>query len=264
MSSSAPTPVPASRGSALVTGATAGLGLRFAHQLADRGHDLVLVARDEVRLRAVSEQLRASYGVRVEVLRADLGDRTDLARVEARLADPRAPVDLLVNNAGHGLKERFLDNDVEAEQRMLDVLVVAVLRLSHAALRAMTARGRGAVVNVSSVAGFLPRGTYSAAKAWVTSFSEWAAHEYRPAGVRVMALCPGFVRTEFHDRMGVSHDSAPGVLWLDPDRVVAEALADLQRGRVVSVPTRRYRTVVALGRAVPRSVLHRLQGLGRR
>ena len=145
-----------------------------------------------------------AYGVDVEVLPADLGDRGQLATVEARLADRERPVDLLVNNAGFGLKERFLDNDVEAEQAMLDVLVTAVLRLSHAALGAMTERGRGGVINVSSVAAFLPRGTYAAAKAWVNSFSEWAANEYRPAGVTVTALCPGFTKTEFHERMGVA------------------------------------------------------------
>lgn len=249
---------------ALVTGATAGIGLAFARRLAGGGHDLVLVARDEGRLRAVAAELRAAHGVEVEVLRADLVDRGDLARVEARLASTGAPVDLLVNNAGHGLKQRFLDNDVEDEQAMLDVLVVAVMRLSHAALRAMTARGTGAVVNVSSVAGYLPRGTYSAAKAWVTSFSTWAAHEYRPAGVTVMALCPGFVRTEFHERMDVATESVPRPLWLDADRLVAEALTDLERGRVVSVPSKRYKALVAVSRVLPVGALQRLQGLGRR
>lgn len=249
---------------ALVTGASAGIGLSFAHRLARRGDDLVLVARDEVRLQSVAAELRAAYAVHVEVLRADLADRDDLARVEARLSDDARPVDLLVNNAGFGLKGRFLDNDVESEQAMLDVLVVAVMRLSHAALRGMTSRGSGAVVNVSSVAGYLPRGTYSAAKAWVTSFSQWAAHEYRPHGVTVMALCPGFVRTEFHERMQVSQDSAPAALWLDADRLVDDALADLGRGRAVSVPSKRYKAIVAVSRAVPNAALQRLQGLGRR
>src|SRR5690606_10745344 len=157
--------------------------LEFARQLAARGDDLVLVARDTARLEAVAKELRAAYGTEVEVLTADLVDADQLARVEARLADRTRPVDLLVNNAGFGLKERFLDNPIEVEQAQQDVLVRAVLRLTHAALGPMTERGRGGVINVSSVAAFLPRGTYSAAKAWVNSFSAWAHNEYAGQGV---------------------------------------------------------------------------------
>src|SRR3954464_1768283 len=206
---------------ALVTGPTAGIGRSFAHQLAEQGYDLVLVARDKERLEAEAAELRTAYGVAVEVLPADLVDRAELATVAARLSDPARPVDLLVNNAGFGLKKRFLDNTVDEEQAMLDVLVTAVMRLSHAALGQMTERGTGGIINVSSVAAFLPRGSYSAAKAWVNSFTEWAANEYKPRGVRVMALCPGFTKTEFHERMDVSRGSAPSFLWLDADRLVA-------------------------------------------
>ncbi len=251
-------------GTALVTGPTAGIGHAFAVRLARRGHDLVLVARDAERLEAVAAGLRTAYGVQVEVLPADLVDREQLARVEARLADPQRPVELLVNNAGFGLKERFLDNPVDAENAMLDVLVTAVLRLSHAALGPMADRGRGGVINVSSVAAYLPRGTYSAAKAWVNSFSEWAANEYRPRGVRVMALCPGFTRTEFHQRLGATTDSAPDFLWLDVDELVAAALHDFDRGRVVSIPSGRYKALTAVARVVPSRVLLRFQGLGRK
>src|SRR3954447_15649837 len=151
---------------ALITGPTAGIGKSFAHQLAAQGYDVVLVARDRDRLHAQAADLRATHGVRAEVLAADLTDRGELAKVEARLADPDRPVDLLVNNAGFGLKRRFLDNPVDAEEAMLEVLVTAVLRLSHAALGPMTERGAGGIINVSSVASFLPRGTYGAAKAW--------------------------------------------------------------------------------------------------
>ncbi len=175
----------------LVTGATAGIGHAFAVHLARRGHDLVLVARDAARLEEVAAALRTEHGVEVETLVADLVVPEQLAAVEERLRDAARPVDLLVNNAGFGLKKRFLDNPVDDEVAMLDVLVTAVLRLSHAALGPMTARGSGGVINVSSVAAFLPRGTYSATKAWVNSFSEWAANEYRAQGVTVMSLCPG-------------------------------------------------------------------------
>jgi short-subunit dehydrogenase len=260
-SPASPTPSP-QRGTALVTGATAGIGRAFAHHLAARGHDLVIVARDERRLAEEADRLRASYGVAVEVLPADLTDREQLARVEARVGDRERPVDLLVNNAGFGLKERFVDNDVEEEQAMLDILVVAVMRLSHAALRAMSERGRGGIINVSSVAAFLPRGTYSAAKAWVNRFSEWAAVEYRGRGVTVTALCPGFTRTEFHERMNVRRGS--GLMWLDVDELVATALADHDRGRVYSVPSPQYKVIVGLARLVPSRVLQRFQAIGRR
>jgi short-subunit dehydrogenase len=249
---------------ALVTGPTAGIGRSFAQQLAARGYDLVLVARDQERLEETAAELRATHSVEVEVIPADLSDRADLARIEARLADPDRPVDLLVNNAGFGLKGRFLDNSVDAESAMLDVLVTAVLRLSHAALSAMTERGRGGVINVSSVAAFLPRGSYSAAKAWVNSFSEWAANEYRPRGVKVMALCPGFTKTEFHERMDVSRGSAPDFMWLEADKLVATALADFDKGRVFSIPSAQYKVVAAAARLVPNGILQRLQSVGRR
>ncbi len=249
----------------LVTGATAGIGHEFARQLAARGDDLVLVARDTARLEEVAADLRSTYGVAAEILTADLTDLDQLATVAARLADRERPVDLLVNNAGYGLKGSFLDNDIETEQAQHDVLVRAVLRLTHAALGAMVERGSGGVINVSSVAAFLPRGTYSAAKAWVNSFSAWAHNEYADRGVTVMALCPGFVKTEFHQRLGIDRDSsAPKVMWLEPDRLVRDALADFDRGRALSVPSKRYKALVTTTRVVPRPVLQRFQGLGRK
>jgi short-subunit dehydrogenase len=252
-----------SRPTALVTGPTSGIGLSFARRLAATGHDLVLVSRTRERLERLAAELEEQYGVRVEVLVADLGDRDRLAAVEARLGDPSRPVDLLVNNAGFGLKHPFLDNSAADEQYLLDVLVTAVLRLTHAALGPMVRRGSGAVVNVSSVAGYLPRGTYSAAKAYVTSMSEWADLTYRHRGVRVMALLPGFTRTEMHERMAVGRSSAPRWMWLDPDRLVADALHDLERGRRISIPSRRYQLLAALARYTPSGVQARFQGLGR-
>jgi len=249
---------------ALVTGPTAGIGRRFAHQLAEQGYDLVLVARDRGRLESEAVELRASYGVQVNVLPADLTDRDQLAHVEARLADVDRPIDLLVNNAGFGLKRRFLDNTVDEEQAMLDVLVTAVMRLSHAALGAMSERGSGGIINVSSVAAFLPRGSYSAAKAWVNSFSEWAAHEYRPRGVTVTCLCPGFTKTEFHERMDVGRGSAPDLLWLDADTLVRQALADHAKGKVWSIPSPQYKLITAAARVVPNGLLQRFQSLGRK
>ncbi len=246
----------------LITGATAGIGLEFAHQLAGRGDDLVLVARDAHRLGSVAEELRRAHQVDVEVLVADLVDRDQLATVEARLADRERPVDLLVNNAGFGLKQRFLDNSADDETAMLEVLVTAVLRLSHAALGAMAERGHGGIINVSSVAAFLPRGTYSAAKAWVNSFSEWAHLEYRSRGVQVMALCPGFTKTEFHQRMQVKRGD--GFMWLEPDFLVRKALEDFAKGRAYSIPGAQYKTIIALTKAIPNRALRLTQSMGRR
>jgi short-subunit dehydrogenase len=249
-------------GTALITGATAGIGLEFARQLAARGATLVLVARDTARLAEVARSLREEFGVEVETLTADLVQPDELAGVEARLLEAARPVDLLVNNAGFGLKQRFLDNSVEAEQAMLDVLVTAVLRLSHAALRTMTERGHGGIINVSSVAAFLPRGSYAAAKAWVNSFSEWAHHEYAPRGVTVMALCPGFTKTEFHQRMDVTRGT--GFMWLEPDFLVRKALEDFDKGRAYSIPGAQYKTIIALTRLIPNRALQAAQSIGRR
>ena len=195
---------------ALVTGATSGIGLSFAHQLAERGHDVVLVARDRARLENVSDELRAKYDVSTEILVADLSDRADTGKVAERLADQARPVDLLVNNAGYALKKRFLDNDITEEEAVFDVLGRAVLVLSHAAARAMRERGHGAIVNVSSVAGQITSGTYSAVKSFVTVFTEGLASELAGTGVTATALLPGFTRTEFHQRARLNMSACRG------------------------------------------------------
>lgn len=247
---------------AAITGPTSGIGLAFARALAAEGYDVVLVSRDEERLRQVAAELTGLHGVRCEVLTADLADLDDTLRVEQRLR--RGPVDLLVNNAGFGLRSAFETADVDDEQRSLDVLVRAVMRLTHAALEPMLAQGRGDIVNVSSVAGFLPRSTYGANKAWVTSFSTWANAHYRKQGVRVLALCPGFVHTEFHQRMAVDMTRIPGWMWSDAADVVQEGLTALRAGRAVHVPSRRYRALLALARLAPRTLVERVSNAGRR
>jgi short-subunit dehydrogenase len=264
MSSDSHPPADPARPTAVVTGPTAGIGQVFARRLAERGYDLVLVARDRDRLKILADDLATSYGAQSEVLVADLSDRAGMALVEERLRDPDRPVDLLVNNAGFGLKRRFLDNPVDQEQASLDVLVTAVMRLTHAALGPMTARGSGGIINVASVAAYQPRGSYSAAKAWVTTFGTWAAHEYGKQGVRIMTLSPGFTRTEFHARMDVRRESVPRPLWLDVDRVVDEALADWDAGKTLSIPSKRYKLIASLSRHLPTSLLQRFQSLGRR
>jgi short-subunit dehydrogenase len=240
---------------ALVTGATAGIGYEFARQLAERGHDVVLVARDRARLEDVSDELSRAYGVRTEILVADLADRAQLGSVAARLADSAHPVDLLVNNAGFGLKTAFLRSDVADEVRMLDVLCTAVLVLSHAAGRAMSARGNGGIINVSSVAGFTAMGSYSAAKAWVTTFSEGLATDLAGTGVAVTALCPGFTHTEFHQRANLRMTGVPDILWLDAAHLVAAALDDAGKGKVISVPGAPYKAIVSALDVLPRGLV---------
>lgn len=250
-------------GTALITGATAGIGHAFATELARRGRDLVLVARDADRLKAVAKQLKDDFGVDARTRTADLSTTAGIRRIAKALDDPEQPVDLLVNNAGFALRKRFTENPIADEEAMLNVMVRAPMHLTYAALSAMRARRRGGIINVSSVAGFTPRGTYGAHKAWVISFSRWAHLEYADDGVRVMALCPGFVRTEFHQRMGARTDNIPNWMWLDSTELVRRGLADLDRGVAVSIPTLRYKTIAILSRLTPPRVVARVAKLGR-
>jgi short-subunit dehydrogenase len=248
---------------ALVTGATAGIGLTFARHLARSGHDLLLVARDGDRLAAVSEQLQQDFRVRATHLSADLAQPEGVAAVQAALAE--RPVDLLVNNAGIGLNKSFLKSTVDEELYLLHLNVIAVMQLTHEAVRAMVARGHGAIINVSSVSGFaatMPGSTYPASKAWVTSFSESVAMQVKNRGVRVMALCPGFTRTEFHQRAGIAAGQMPDFVWLDADDVVRQSLRDLRKGKMVSVPSLRYKIAVGALKVTPRAVLHRVMPRG--
>lgn len=235
----------------LVTGATSGIGNAFARRLAVDGCGLVLVARDAGRLEDVATTLRERHGVDVEVLAADLGDRDQLERVAGRLRDEARPVDVLVSNAGFGVGKPFLSSQISKEERVLDVMVRAVLVLTRAAAPGMVSRGRGKIITVSSVAGFFSGGTYSAAKAWATSFTASLAGELAGTGVTATALCPGYVRTEFHQRAKMDVSDLPGWAWLDADQVVADCLSDVHHGRAVSVPSLRYKAAVFFLRHVP-------------
>lgn len=247
-------------GTALVTGATSGLGLELAWQLATAHHDLVLVARTTERLGTVAEELRQIAGVEVEVLPADLARRDDLDRVAERLRDLRRPVGLLVNNAGFGLGQTFVGGDLACEERALDVMVRAVLVLSHAAAGAMAARGRGAILNVSSMTARTAMGTYAAHKAWVLSFTEALAGELAGSGVTATALCPGLVHTGFHAAAGLDESAWSGPVWLDAERVAVDALAAVRRGEVICTPSMRYRSASAALRLAPRWLVRRVAG----
>ena len=240
---------------ALITGATAGIGAAFAGRLAADGFDLVLVARDVPRLTQLAADLTNKHGVAVELTGADLATEDGVAAVEKRLTQG---VDLLINNAGFGHPGRFLQVPVVDEVTMLRLHCEAVLRLTSAALPAMIERKRGGVINVASVAAFVSRGTYGASKAWVVSFSEGIAQDIGRSGVTVMALCPGWVHTEFHERSQMDMSSVPDFMWFEADELVDLALKDFRKGIAVSIPGARYKAIVGVTKLIPRRLSARI------
>ncbi|QOR47980.1 SDR family NAD(P)-dependent oxidoreductase [Trueperella pecoris] len=248
---------------ALITGASAGLGAEFARQLAASGHDLVLVARTAARLEALAADLRATFGVHVDVLPADVGDHDAVARVAARLTARAEPVSILVNNAGFGLGQDFVGGSLERELTGLNVMVRAVLVLSHAAAAAMKDRGHGAIINVSSMTALTAQGTYSAHKAWVRTFTEGLAAELAGTGVTATAVTPGLIRTEFHQRSHVDASQWPDAAFAEPAAVVSSALAAARRGRVLVTPTPLYKALAGVVKLMPRALVRKVAGPGR-
>ncbi len=260
MSEPIPTPGAGSARRALVTGASSGIGAAFARRLAREGHDLVIVARSRPDLEALREECAERHAVEVEVLPADLTRPEALRRVEERLAEGHG-FDLLVNNAGFGTAGRFADSDVDREEQEIQLNVIALVRLARAALGPMTARGRGAIINVSSLAGLGPypyTATYGATKAFVNSFSEALSEELRGSGVRVQALLPGFTRTAFQQRAGIDPSTIPDFAWMEPEAVVDASLAALARGAAVCVPGLGYRALAGVSGLVPRAAFRRI------
>lgn len=249
----------------LITGASSGLGAEYARQMAARGDALVLVARDAQALEQLASELREAHRVEVEVIAADLLSTEGIESVVARLSDEARPVDVLVNNAGFGLSLAFETNDVEAEVRHLRLHNEVPLRLSHAALQGMLVRRRGIIMNVASVAAFIPRGTYSAVKRWLVDFSQWGNGKYRLRGVTFTAVCPGYTHTNFHERLGLppGQEGVPKWMWLDAPRVVADSLRDAERGKPLSIPSFKYKAIVALTKIVPAKLAARAGERGR-
>jgi short-subunit dehydrogenase len=239
---------------ALVTGATAGIGAAFTRHLAAAGYALVIVARDVERLHECRATLLSFGAPDVEIIAADLVVPEQRASVVARLA---LGVDLLVNNAGIGLGKDFLVADESELLAQLEINVTALMLLTRAALPPMVARGHGGVINVASIAGLIPgRGTtYAGSKAYVISFSEGLAMSLAGTGVRVQALCPGFVRTEFHRRASIDMSKAPARVYVDIDELVVTSLSDLRSNKIVSVPGRLYSSMAVLTRLLPRSLV---------
>lgn len=237
---------------ALVTGASSGLGAEYSRQLARAGHPLVLVARDRVRLEVLAASVATEWHVDTEIVEADLHLQKDRDRVAARLRDHRRPVGVLINNAGYGIAGDLADSDHVEEANHLAIHVTAPLELTKAVLPGMVERGHGRVVIVSSVAGYLARGTYSAHKAWGLSLARSLNETYRRLGVHVSAVAPGFTRTEFHQRMGMKVDGIPGFMWLRASDVVRDSLRAVHAGRAVVIPSLRYRALVAIAQILPR------------
>ena len=241
---------------ALITGATAGIGNAFAKELAARGNDLVLVARDRDRLRKVAADLSEVHGIDVEVLPADLSIRDEVMKVAQRLESETEPVDMLINNAGFGLHASLIDaSQIELHERAMDVMCLAMLILGGAAGRAMKARGGGRIVNVASTSGAIFTGNYSAIKAWARTWSTGLALELSGTGVTVTTLLPGWVRTEFHQRAGISATNLPSFVWIDAEDLVRQCLRDVEKGRIESVPTKRWKASLFIADHGPRKFI---------
>jgi uncharacterized protein len=257
-------PVDTSRPLAVVTGATAGIGKEFCDQLAARGYDLLVVARDANRLEALGRELEARHGVATDVFPADLTLDDDVTRLVGLVAGSLR-IELLINNAGFGTRGNLADASPKQQEAMLRLHTMAPMRLSQAVLPVLLQNGKGGIVNVSSVASFLYSAgnvNYCATKAYLTNFSEGLAAELKGTGIRVQALCPGFTRSEFHQRMEVDVGGLPSWMWLSARQVVRASLRSLDRGGpVVCIPGLRYRLVVAVLRHVPRGLIGGLSRL---
>jgi short-subunit dehydrogenase len=243
---------------ALITGATSGIGASFARLLASLGYDLVLVARDEVRLNEKAHLLKGEFGVACQILRADLTSALGLKIIEDRVANTQNPIDVLINNAGFGTNKSFLLSDIEIEKQLLDLLVATPMRLMHAVLPVMQSRNSGIIINVSSVAAWIAGGTYSAAKSYLTVLSESLHTELRGTNIKVLALGPGFTRTEFHQRGRMRMNGLPKFMWLDADRVVLQAWTDANKGKAISIPGWQYLFLSSVTRFGPRPLVRKI------
>lgn len=239
---------------ALITGATVGIGDCFARLLASEGFNLVINARSADKLEERAAFLRDKYQVEVVVLAADLA--TDCEKVENYIATHE--IEVLVNNAGFGLNQSFLASSIEDEERVLDVLVRAPMRLMHALLPQMRKRNSGVVLNVSSTAAFIAGGHYSAAKSYLTVMSESLHTQLAPTNVRVCSLNPGFTRTEFHQRAGMKMGAIPAFMWLDGDFLVKQAWADAIKGRAISIPGWQYKVLRIIIALAPRKAVRKM------
>ena len=243
---------------ALITGSTAGIGASFAELFAKEGFNLVLVARDERRLDQGASEISKTYGVSCEIIQADLSTDAGVRKVEERLMSLSNPIEVLVNNAGFGINKSFLVSNIDAEKQLLEVMVQTPMRLMHTVLPIMRARNSGTVINVSSVAGWIAGGTYSASKSYLTVLSESLNSEFRKTNINITALCPGFTRTEFHERGRMKMQALPSFMWLNSENVVTKAWKDSQKGKALSVPGWHYLILSFITRFGPRPLIRKI------
>jgi len=241
---------------ALVTGATAGIGESFSRLLASHKYNIVLVARDMPRLEERAHGLEQKFGVKTHVLQADLATDEGCALIEKFIEENH--IDVLINNAGFGTNKSFTISDLHTEQQLLDVLVRTPMRLMHRVLPQMKERNSGVIINVSSVAGYIAGGSYSASKSYLTVLSESLNTELSSTNIKVSALCPGFTRTEFHQRGRMSMKALPNFMWLDADRLVEQSWRDALKGDAVSIPGWQYKLLYFLVQSVPRSIVRKV------
>ena len=241
---------------ALVTGATSGIGESFTRLLAANNYNIVLVARDMNRLNERAQSLETTFGVKTQILQADLSTDSGCLLIENFITSNE--IDVLINNAGFGINKAFSVSDIAAEQELLNVLVRTPMRLMHCIVPSMKARDKGIIINVSSVAGWIAGGTYSASKSYLTVLSESLNTELASTKVRVSALCPGFTRTEFHQRGRMSMKGLPSFMWLNADALVAKSWADALAGKAVSVPGWQYRLLTSIIHLLPRKFVRKV------
>ena len=241
---------------ALVTGATSGIGESYSRLLAANNYNIVLVARDLPRLQERAAALEAKFRISTHVIQADLATDDGCLKVEKYVAENQ--IDVLINNAGFGTSKAFTMSTLEVEQQLLDVLVRTPMRLMHVALPLMKARNNGIIINVSSVAGYIAGGTYSASKSYLTVLSESLNTELSATNVKISALCPGFTRTEFHQRGKMSMKGLPNFMWLNSDRLVEQSWRDALKGKAVSVPGWQYKLLVLIVQTVPRFIVRKV------
>ncbi len=249
---------------ALVTGTTSGIGKSFCELLATQGYNLVLVSRDLVRMKAQAQLLSSAHSIEVEILQADLSDMEQIRNVTARLLDVSKPIEVLVNNAGFGINQDFSTSQIHLQADLVNCMVIAPMRLTHAAINSMEKYNKGYIINVSSVAAYMAGSTYCAAKSWLIIFTESLYSELKSKGIKIHAVCPGFTHTEFHSRCNQDVSGVPDAVWLSPDKVAVSAWNSVRKGKVICIPGIQYKGLVYLHQYAPRFIVRNYGKLAKR